>query len=177
MLLSNPSTTRASKNPPIRMCRRTWLFPGYWTACKESWRVIRKHFAGHWNSPWGPSGHALVSYCSGSHPLCISIWPDSYLIILQPDNFFPTSWSRIKTLASTSGPSVYPLELCRDIGIDYDPVWADINWVYGVSPGIHDMTYYVAVLFRSFPRRRLWLVDTNLKRKPGASSSHDSETV
>ncbi|KAH7195972.1 hypothetical protein DER44DRAFT_675173 [Fusarium oxysporum] len=150
---------------------------GLWTACKESRRVIRKHFAEHSNNPWGPSGRALVSYCSGSNPFYISIWPDSDLITLQPDNFFPTSWSRIKTLACTSSPSVYPLEFCRDIGIDYDPAWADTNWVYDFSPGVDDMTSYVAVLFRSFPRRRLWLVDTNLKRKPGASSSHDSQTV
>ncbi|KAF4947843.1 hypothetical protein FGADI_10122 [Fusarium gaditjirri] len=55
---------------------------GLWTACKESRRVIRKHFADPSNNPRGSSGRALVSYCPGSNPFYLSIWPDSDLIIL-----------------------------------------------------------------------------------------------
>ncbi|KAH7240369.1 uncharacterized protein BKA55DRAFT_542955 [Fusarium redolens] len=150
---------------------------GLWTACKESRRVIRKRFAKHSNNPWGPPRRAIVSYCSGSSPFCLSIWPGSDLIILQPDDFFPTSWSRIVGLAYTPGPYVYPLDSCREIGIEYDPEWGDGLPAYGSSWGSRNMTLAIAHLFSSSPRHRLWLVDTNLKRKADASSVQGGKTM
>jgi hypothetical protein len=150
---------------------------GLWTACKESRRVIRKHFANPSNNPCGLPKRGIVSYCSGSNPFYLSIWPGSDLIVLQPDNFFNTDWRYVAALAYTPGPSQYPLKSCREIGIEYDTEWADRMWVHDVSSGSRDISLAPAGLLLFFQRRRLWLVDKNLKRKAGASSSYDSEAM
>ncbi|KAF5674281.1 hypothetical protein FCIRC_7819 [Fusarium circinatum] len=145
---------------------------GLWTACKESRRVIRKHFANPSNNPGGLAECGRVSYCSGSNPFYLSVWPGSDLFILQLDNFFDTNWSRIEAFAGTPKSSPCPVESCREIGIEYDS-----NREHGTVGIWRDVTFTVIFSFLLSLKRRLWLVDTNLKRKKGAASSRDSDTM
>ncbi|KAF5536992.1 hypothetical protein FMEXI_10128 [Fusarium mexicanum] len=145
---------------------------GLWTACKESRRVIRKHFANPSNNPGGLAECGRVGYCSGSSPFYLSVWPGSDLFILQLDNFFDTNWSRIEAFAGTPESSPCPVESCREIGIEYDS-----DPEHGTVGIWRDVTFTVNFSFSLSPKQRLWLVDRNLKRKKGAASSHDSDTM
>lgn len=145
---------------------------GLWTACKESRRVIRKHFANPSNNPWGLPERGRVTYCSGSNPFYLSVWPGSDLFILQFENFSDTNWSRIEAFAGTPKSSPCPVEPCRDIGIEYDSIWK-----HSAFGPWYDEIFAADFLFSFSLKRRLWLVDTNLKRKKGAALSHDSDTI
>ncbi|EXA35763.1 hypothetical protein FOVG_12912 [Fusarium oxysporum f. sp. pisi HDV247] len=149
---------------------------GLWTACKESRRVIRKHFANPSNNPWGRPERGRVSHCSGSNPFYFSIWPGSDLFILQTDNFFDTNCSRMEAFPGTPNSCPYPVESCCEIGIEYDSELTDSTQEHDLSRGSRDVSLTVGFLLKFLPKRRLWLVDTNLKRKAGAFSSHDSDT-
>ncbi|KAF5643550.1 uncharacterized protein FTJAE_3350 [Fusarium tjaetaba] len=145
---------------------------GLWTACKESRRVIRKHFANPSNNPWGLPERGSVSYCSGSNPFCLSVWPGSDLFILDFDNFFGTNWGPIEVFPGTPESSPCPVESCKEVGIVYDSIRDNDN-----PRAWQNVTLAMDFLRLLSLKRHLWLVDTNLKRKRGAASSRDSDTT
>ncbi|KAF4495332.1 hypothetical protein FAGAP_8537 [Fusarium agapanthi] len=135
---------------------------GLWTAYKESRRVIRKHFDDPSNNLWGLTERGR---------------PGSDLFILDFESFFDTNWSPIEAFPGTPESSPCPLECCREIGIQYNSEVTDNNLLQAPSGSWVDMTLTANLLLFFSLERRLWLVDTNLKQKKGAVSSHDSDTM
>ncbi|RBA21885.1 hypothetical protein FPRO05_00232 [Fusarium proliferatum] len=153
---------------------------GLWTACKESRRVIRKHFANPSNSPYGLPEPGRVSHCSGSNPFYFSIWPGSDLLILQIGNFAANkrnTQARISEFLWTPSSPPWLIGSCQEIGIEYDLAWTDASLANDTSIVSPNVILTAILLLLRLPKRRLWLVDTNLKRKAGAPSSYGRDTM